>query len=101
MLFSVVLDITPLLVLTSKLRKIIAIGLFSAVAISTLNLLLARILLLASLRTWFDHRSACHTSLTVFLVAVMLEWMSFSIGQNTLQWLWSYITEHTATPLKF
>jgi len=101
MLFSVMLDVTPLLVLESKLRKVIAIGLFSSLAISTLNLGLARLLLSASLQTWFDHRSACHTALTVLLLGLMLEWMSLSIGQNSLQWLWSYITSHTATPLKF
>jgi len=32
---------------------------------------------------------------------VMWKWMSFAIGENSLLWLWEYITSHTATPLKF
>jgi len=102
MTFSVVLDVAPLLVLTSKLRKIIAIGLFAAVGITAANLLLARVLKAerAGFRL-YDHRGWCHLALTVASIIFMLEWMSYSIGENSLQWLWTYISSHTATPLKF
>jgi len=31
----------------------------------------------------------------------MLQWMTREIGESSLMWLWSYVTSHTATPLKF
>jgi len=103
MLFSVIFEVTPLPVLESKLRKIVAIGLFSAVVISTANLLLARMLVVVArhLKSGREHRDAYHTALTLVLLVIMLQWMSRSIGQNSLYWLWEYITSHTATPLKF
>lgn len=35
------------------------------------------------------------------MFVLILEWMSYSIGENSLIWVWNYVTEHTATPLKF
>eukprot|EP00929_Paragymnodinium_shiwhaense_P112077 TRINITY_DN80339_c0_g1_i1.p1 TRINITY_DN80339_c0_g1~~TRINITY_DN80339_c0_g1_i1.p1 ORF type:complete len:502 (-),score=77.79 TRINITY_DN80339_c0_g1_i1:134-1639(-) len=99
MLVSVVLDVVPLMVLTSKLRTLIAIGLFSAVGISAANLLLGRFLRgVPTLDAW---RGTCLVGNTAVLMALMLEWMSYEIGEQTMSWLWSYVTAHTATPLKF
>lgn len=106
-MFSVILQVAPLHVLTSKLRKIIAIGLSSAVGISAGNLLLFRALggsgsASGSRGVGSERcRAALHLALTLLSVALMLEWMSLSIGENSLSWFSDYVTGHTATPLKF
>lgn len=99
--FAVVLEFTSVPVLRSQLRKIIIIGLFSAVVISALNMLLAQMLLSSPARGLQQLRGGIHIAATVAMVAGMLQWMSSSIEQNSLEWLWDYVTSHTATPLKF
>lgn len=104
MLYAVVLDVTPLDVLTSKLRKIIAIGLFCACAISAINFVFRQFILAhPTFCGWrlLDHRSVCHAVLTLFLLVGTFTWMSESIGENSLQWFATYVTSHTATPLRF
>jgi len=70
---SVVLDYTPLLVLTSKLRTVIVIGLFSSIAGSAANILLSQ-----ALGTWdgdkndvkedvYKYRGSIHTIFTMVL----------------------------------
>lgn len=103
MLFSVLLDVVPLLVLESKLRKVITIGLFFAVAISSVNLLLSRMLVsIAGLRAvFFTRRGELHLGLTVALLVGMINCMTWAIEENSLVWVWLFVSSHTATPLKF
>lgn len=96
-MFSVLLDVNEL---PSKLRKVIAIGLFSGIGISATNLFISQMCRHVIARLC-KHQGILHTILTLVLFVLMLEWMSFSIGQNSLLWLWDYVTSHTATPLKF
>lgn len=100
-MFSVVLEVPHVRMLTSKLRKIIAIGLFSGVGISTANLSLFRVWPYLNGKKLQELRGTCHCIMTTLMFVLILEWMSYSIGENSLIWVWNYVTEHTATPLKF
>jgi len=100
-LFSILLDRVPLLVLTSKLHKIIAIGLFAAISISSSNLLLCRFRACGAQNGPTLYQSVCHIVMTLLLLALTLWWMTLSIGENAVQWVWTYVTNHTETPLKF